>query len=553
MTEADIVPGTVHLVDIEGFLHVKKEAGSKHNIILVPQPTSDPNDPLRWSKTKKNLQFLLVWFWAFMLAVAVAFFGSLYGIWIGTEGYTVSQLNNMVGLIFAFLGIGVLTLQPTAMKLGRRFVYLLCSVIGIVGLCIGGSSNAMGSLYAYGILCGYAAAPVDSLVEISVTDTFFKHETATYLGYVLLALYAGSFLGPTAAGYVVNTLSWRWTFWIQVIILGVTLVVQIFCMQETMFSRLRFARTDDNLEAEILSQIKSHASGELPEESEKLDAVIAVESANGASSQDLEQTGGVDSSIAPRSYMEKLKPYEITYNDERTWLAIFLRPFTCYFPAIIYGAFVYGSQMAWLSLLNTTQSTLFGAAPYNFAADMIGTTGVAAFVGSAIGMLYGGKFSDYLIIRLSERNNGVFEPEFRLWAMVVPTLLNAAGILAYGLAINNGIAWPVPVIIGKGFLGFAMSATGSITLTYAIDCYPKMASDAFVLMLFIRNCIGCAFTFGFEHWLIACGLSQLTWLLFMISIVINGSFIFFLKWGKDFRRKTAERYLNLVATGGTTH
>ncbi|KAG7191897.1 uncharacterized protein KQ657_002686 [Scheffersomyces spartinae] len=549
MTEADIVPGTVHLVDIEGFLHVKKETGSKHNIILVPQPTSNPNDPLRWSKTKKNLQFLLVWFWAFMLAVSVAFFGSLYGVWISEEGYTIVKLNNMVGLLYAFLGIGVITLQPTAMKLGRRFVYLICSVISLVALAVGGSAKSIAYLYAYGILSGYSAAPVDSLVEISVTDTFFKHETATYLGYVLLALYAGSFLGPTAAGFIVEKHSWRWTYWTQIIIIGVTFIVQIFCMRETLFSRLRYTK-NDNLEDNILSQIQSHVSGALPEESEKQ---YSAETDNVSLSQDIENMGEVDPTIAPRTYMEKLKPYEITYNDERSWLVIFLRPFVCYFPGIIYGALVYGAQIAWLSLLTTTQATLFGAPPYNFAPDMVGTTGVAAFIGATFGMLYGGKFSDYLIIRLSERNKGVFEPEFRLWAMIIPTLINAAGILAYGLGINNGVHWAIPVIIGKGFLGFSMSATGSITLTYAIDCYPKMASDAFVLMLFIRNCIGCGFTFGFEHWLIACGLSQLTWLLFMISIIINGSFIFFLKWGKDFRRMTAKRYLRLAKTGGSTH
>lgn len=66
--DQEIVPGTVHLVDLEGILNVQKDPNSKHNIILVPQPSSNPNDPLRWPQTKKICQFAFLWFWAFMMA-----------------------------------------------------------------------------------------------------------------------------------------------------------------------------------------------------------------------------------------------------------------------------------------------------------------------------------------------------------------------------------------------------------------------------------------------------------------------------------------------------
>lgn len=58
----DFVPGTVHLVDVIGNLSVKKDDGGE-DIILQPQPTSNINDPLRWSKGKKRFQFFLLWLW----------------------------------------------------------------------------------------------------------------------------------------------------------------------------------------------------------------------------------------------------------------------------------------------------------------------------------------------------------------------------------------------------------------------------------------------------------------------------------------------------------
>ena len=94
-------------------------------------------------------------------------------------------------------------------------------------------------------------------------------------------------------------------------------------------------------------------------------------------------------------------------------------------------------------------------------------------------------------------------------------------------------------------MGFAMSSTGAITMTYSIDCYPKLGSEAMVLILFIRNMIGMVFTFASQYWLDKCGFKLLGWLLFMISIIINGSFLFMIMFGKKFREKTFNYYTKI--------
>jgi len=45
-------PGTVTLVDLTGEIHAKHSSKAKE-IILVPTPSADPNDPLNWSKWRK--------------------------------------------------------------------------------------------------------------------------------------------------------------------------------------------------------------------------------------------------------------------------------------------------------------------------------------------------------------------------------------------------------------------------------------------------------------------------------------------------------------------
>lgn len=44
------IPGTVHLVDLEHTLETRHVSG---DIVLVPVPSNDPDDPLNWSPKRK--------------------------------------------------------------------------------------------------------------------------------------------------------------------------------------------------------------------------------------------------------------------------------------------------------------------------------------------------------------------------------------------------------------------------------------------------------------------------------------------------------------------
>lgn len=44
--EVTAVPGTVHLVDLDGTMHAKHAKGAQKDIVLVTSPSSDPDDPM---------------------------------------------------------------------------------------------------------------------------------------------------------------------------------------------------------------------------------------------------------------------------------------------------------------------------------------------------------------------------------------------------------------------------------------------------------------------------------------------------------------------------
>ena len=55
MAEDRFVPGTVHLVDLERTLRAKHASGSQNDVVLIPAPSDDPDDPLNWSAKRKML------------------------------------------------------------------------------------------------------------------------------------------------------------------------------------------------------------------------------------------------------------------------------------------------------------------------------------------------------------------------------------------------------------------------------------------------------------------------------------------------------------------
>lgn len=225
----------------------------------------------------------------------------------------------------------------------------------------------------------------------------------------------------------------------------------------------------------------------------------------------------------------------------------FVRPlYLVTFPAIVWSGMIYGFQMFWLSLTVNTQSAIFSAPPYNFSINNVGLTTLGLFVGSVIGMFYGGPFVDWFAIKMAMRNNGIMEPEHRLHTMLIPTVLNAAGILAYGLGAYYGRHWAISVVLGLGLMGFAMSSSGAICLVYAVECYEKLASESLVLILFIRNMIGMGFSFAISPWIAAQGMMKTTFTMFTLSVVVNATYLLMIWKGKAIRRWSKARYERII-------
>lgn len=118
------VPGTVHLVDLEGTMTAMHDKSHK-DVVLYPTPSADPEDPLNWSRRRKwlnsfCLQLYVTCFsavvnsvltrnrYTFMIAGGTATGYAVYPEIIETTGIELGTLNSAIGVMFLFLGWGCL-------------------------------------------------------------------------------------------------------------------------------------------------------------------------------------------------------------------------------------------------------------------------------------------------------------------------------------------------------------------------------------------------------------------------------------------------------------
>lgn len=93
-----------------------------------------------------------------------------------------------------------------------------------------------------------------------------------------------------------------------------------------------------------------------------------------------------------------------------------------------------------------------------------------AVIGSTLGLLICGPISDWVVVRLAKRNNGVYEPEMRFWVFIPFVPFQIAGAWWFGYSLNNGVSW-AQVAVAYGMCLFGSAPLQSLALTYILDAY----------------------------------------------------------------------------------
>ncbi|RDW68165.1 hypothetical protein BP6252_09561 [Coleophoma cylindrospora] len=534
-------PGTIRLEDMEG-----------DHIVLSPQPTSDPNDPLNWTQWRKGIQMFLISMYTLM-AFAVICIGTPLWASLNIElGFSYNLLNDAYGVAAGTLCIGCIMFVPFALRYGRRPVYVITWFILTAVSIWSAKTENIGDWMAVNAIGGAAAAVNETLYQLTISDLFFVHQRGTMNGLYVLMVLAGNYLAPVVGGYINAAQGWRWAFWYCTIFCGIFSVISLFLLEETKYHLPvvnGIAPSVPGSSEAPPEKGEKHINpkfADSPETQPQGNNETAARNTSGSTERALVE---IDHSIPLKPYRERFACWSPAPHVQTSFWHHFYQPFVILFtfPAIAFAALQYGFTLAALSVLSVTQADLFPYAPYDFSTIGIGNLALPPFIGGLLGAIYGGPLVDWYIIWYAKRNGGIYEPEMRLHLFFLPGVLMPAGLLLYGLTTAEGMPWII-TCIGGGFIGFGIGGISDISVTYIQDSYKEILGDGLVGVAFVRNIFGTILVFVISPMISGMGVYNMFVFLGVLSFGISATYIPMLIWGKKMRIKCAAKYAMYAKT-----
>ncbi|KAF2773952.1 MFS general substrate transporter [Teratosphaeria nubilosa] len=471
-------------------------------------------------------------------------------------GVAESSVALTTGLYMLGLGLGSVVLSPTAILFGKRPVYLgaaICFVLSSVWCAL---SPNFTSLILARIFMGLSVSSVECLPSASIAEIYFLHEKAYRLGIYTMLLLGGKNLIPLVSAAIIQSLGWRWTFWVVAIVVGFCWFLLFFFVPETFWDRTprphhrhggsrrsshgflqgkgledaRISVADQPPKTTVQGEDEkpvTPAQAHLPAPTSGHGYFVANPAALEAGQQNAilspttsspgtqTPTSGAKSpnpymtryrTAPPKTYLQLLRPWSGRLSKDK-WLRVAFRPFILFcYPAILWSSLIYMLSVGWLIVLSESVSYIYeNSATYNFTAFQTGLVYISPFIGGILGTAIAGKVSDFIVRAMARRNGGIYEPEFRL-IMALPILLfTTLGLTGYGWSAASRDAWIVPTLF-FGFISFGCTMGSTTAITFAVDSYRQYAGEALVTLNFSKNIFhGLVFSLFFNRWLAADG------------------------------------------------
>ncbi|TQN68696.1 Protein HOL1 [Colletotrichum shisoi] len=539
----DHVPGTTRYFDdpsrpqtATGAHHGLKVDSSAHEpIILIPQPSDDPNDPLNWPLWKRDLI-------TFVLSLT-AIFATALGPILAANTVTIALLFRtsftrialLTGYFLLGVGAAAIFFVPSARVWGKRHLFIVGTCILIASSAWAGAvGTSYNSLLAARIVQGIGCTPFETLVNAAVGDLYFVHQRGSRMAFTNLAVFGGAFFTPIVVGKITHSIGWWWTFYFEAIFCAIMLPAVFFLCPETSYRRDAALNTDMAAESiELVNKPSSFNDGPSSSPGDDQEKLTAGASTNAPG---LEPSRGAHT--PKKTFVQSLALFDGRKTDEGYW-KLLLRPFPLFVqPAFLWGCLIQGTMIGWTVFIGVIVAAIFLGPPYYWNEIYAGYAYVGAFVGALVGFIIAGVFSDWSASFMTRRNGGIYEPEFRI-VMVLPMFV-VGGMGLYGFAITSaGLAsreyhYSIPLIFfGLEVAGMVIGAVASSL--YIVDAYRDLAIEGFTVMIIFKNIFSFGLTYSAYDWIIAGGIRPTMIAISSIQVVVCALSIPMYIYGKRVR------------------
>lgn len=392
-----------------------------------------------------------------------------------------ARTNDLLTYPTLFMGIGNLLAMPITDVIGRRPVFLVSNLVLAVTSVWAAYSGNLGSHIAARNIMALAAGQSEALLPLMIQEIYFLHERARKLAWFIFIenFTVGIFF--FTSNYMVSAWGWRWWYGFFAIFNAVIFVIAVPLASESRFLRPDSATTD-----QINAKTSSTEDGDSQSNARGLTRVTTKQGVV----VDPERYGEL-------SWKHSLKLYSRTgsWRQVPNFYFEFLKGLG--HPILLWLLMLNGAYLGLYIFQASTFATILLSPPFSFAFNSLGyVQGAQVFVCMLFLPLLG-HGGDRLIKFLSNRNGGVYKPEYRLPPLAIPCTATVICAIIYGQAAEFPAKWHWSgVAVSYNVIFFGFLGANIVGLTYAADSFPLKAAPSYVVICTGRGFISFGVSYG---------------------------------------------------------
>lgn len=335
------------------------------------------------------------------------------------EQYDISlaEMNWTVAVPALGLSLGPLIWSSLADIYGRRIVFIVGTTMAFASTIGAAKAPTYSGYMAARFFQGLGAAPASTVGLAIINDMFYEYERGQKVGLWVLAIDQGLLFGPLIGGFM-NMVDQYWVQWLNATMFGVVLVAEILFLPETLYPR-----------NQMLVKMPY---------AESMSVVVVVD----VEKTDLRPSVAQDVAfkrtlqlpflnVAPVPGMQHPKVWDALVRFLQTWKYAAVSGTIC----------IYSFGWYWwiLSII-----TYIPTAYVQYKPEIQGLLFIGLILGTCFAEAFcSGSLSDWLVKRMTKKNDGVKVAEMRLWLAYPASLMTAIGLVLWGISIDKGYHWIV--------------------------------------------------------------------------------------------------------------
>jgi hypothetical protein len=275
----------------------------------------------------------------------------------------------------------------------------------------------------------------------------------------------------------------------------------------------------------------------------KEDSMIAEEKGGKVVIETIQISDDPKESLTKEPYSKRLRLFRGRLAKDSFWKGVIKPIPLILFPSILYSTIVHGAFFVWIMVEGLVSLQVLRAAPYKLTPSQLGLTKLPHTLSSFIFHPLSGFAADWVVKFMARRNDGIFEPEFRLVLMLIAVPISTVAFVGFGVAIEQKakLVW---IILWGTLQSVASPFATQAALTYVIDCHPQEINQAFVTINFTKSVVILLATSKVAGWYERVGPRTVFNTCAILNVAISSLTIPAYIYGKRFRSMVARSRLS---------